>query len=1168
MKSHAMAIRSSQAAGAPAPSLSIRERHAALAAPESPLEVEADRTADRVLAGVPVSIGATRRTLQASAIPSKHPSPSSPQSVADALAAPGIPLSQGLRRDMERRFDHDFSRVSIHSDRRADQSARELGANAYTAGRQIVFGSGQFAPHTQEGRRLLAHELTHVVQQASGRADGRIQAQASGKPADKPKRVRFKLIVDHEMDAQELRHEFVKQYYGASTEAQIQSRLSLWQIPERGTQPKDVARRFMMISVITKSQTDFEALDPTEQKEINEETDRRFWANTGYKPGQKLGSSPKDREMAEVWRGTRNAVLTEDSQRKQIAALPEDIKSVLFAGGKDAPAASPDDYTQILRIAQKLASLPPEKRQDYLARINASTSQLDQLERSVDDYVYLQAQREKQNAEHEAASKPLLGAESLYDSYRNYKAIKKNAALAHGLQSSAKDPIEAAEAVDYLDERVAQAETALLAALKHRHFESIADFEAALEKYRVTFRTQAVNLALDVLARYEHVLFEERKKLQAPGAAAAIAKGIAATSAAAKYKEYHEQKGIESNLRTGHEPKETWWIEPANKAKAAAAAAHAEAESEVVRGSGNDPLVAERGTDREKLAGLDAAGTESYLLETLNKREADVRSARKEFNDDPDRVFKLQDLVDASMQIQGIDPKTIYGSVIADHISDERSRHLLSQIAIGILAIALAFLVPGGGWLAAAALVANAGISSYQAYVAYKEYEQQERDYRLHFLSEEPSLFWVGVAIAAAALDLGVVTTILVKQSANALKALEPSLLAFSKDGNLTTLASKIDAAEGLDLAVKTAMKREAQASLAAERAMSDVAGRAYGMLPGVVDLGTVRSIFRALYYSVKRGFNTIAKLRADSKLMKAMGDITQMSGAERVELEAAFEEVKEMVKLAQGKGMDESSLLNFVDRWAINRTRPGFKPKLLEEMKVWKPLTAEQEHALNALNAQKSAVTSLYEQKAAALEELRQLRAKPSRTPEDVAEIRLLEKELAELDPKLIPGRADPLRRGKIAEAEATLTQREAEAAKAELTLYDRLRAAAPSESAKERALRGVTSDQVGVVKTKPTSLNVDHIVSVREISDMEGFNKLLWKDQKAIVDMKENLIAMDSAANFSKGDRTWRSWNQAPSFYERATIDAMLKREADVRRLILEEIQARLSKLQAASP
>ena len=68
----------------------------------------------------------------------------------------------------EPRFGHDFSQVRVHSGGAAEQSAREVNANAYTVGQNIVFGAGRFAPDTHEGRRLLAHELTHVVQQKVG----------------------------------------------------------------------------------------------------------------------------------------------------------------------------------------------------------------------------------------------------------------------------------------------------------------------------------------------------------------------------------------------------------------------------------------------------------------------------------------------------------------------------------------------------------------------------------------------------------------------------------------------------------------------------------------------------------------------------------------------------------------------------------------------------------------------------------------------------------------------------------------------------------------------------------------------------------------------------------------------------------------------------------------
>jgi hypothetical protein len=86
--------------------------------------------------------------------------------VHEALASTGHPLDEATRRFFEPRFGHDFSNVRVHVSSVAEQSANGLQARAYTAGQNIVFSAGQFAPKTQEGRRLLAHELTHVVQQS------------------------------------------------------------------------------------------------------------------------------------------------------------------------------------------------------------------------------------------------------------------------------------------------------------------------------------------------------------------------------------------------------------------------------------------------------------------------------------------------------------------------------------------------------------------------------------------------------------------------------------------------------------------------------------------------------------------------------------------------------------------------------------------------------------------------------------------------------------------------------------------------------------------------------------------------------------------------------------------------------------------------------------------
>ena len=92
-----------------------------------------------------------------------------PQTAAQvrSLRGGGVPLSTATRAFFEPRFDHDFSQVRIHADQRGAESAKALNARAFTYGSDIAFATGEYAPESHSGRLLLAHELTHVVQQAS-----------------------------------------------------------------------------------------------------------------------------------------------------------------------------------------------------------------------------------------------------------------------------------------------------------------------------------------------------------------------------------------------------------------------------------------------------------------------------------------------------------------------------------------------------------------------------------------------------------------------------------------------------------------------------------------------------------------------------------------------------------------------------------------------------------------------------------------------------------------------------------------------------------------------------------------------------------------------------------------------------------------------------------------
>jgi hypothetical protein len=152
-------------------------------------EHEADTVADRALENPARATAAGQAHFQIRRLESQSADRKAivPATVDRTLASPGRPLEPSLREDMERRFGYDFSPVRVHSDSTAQKSARDIDAQAYTFGHDIVFDSGRFEPGTPGGKRLLAHELTHVVQQtAAAPLRGHQGHKQSGAPAAAP----------------------------------------------------------------------------------------------------------------------------------------------------------------------------------------------------------------------------------------------------------------------------------------------------------------------------------------------------------------------------------------------------------------------------------------------------------------------------------------------------------------------------------------------------------------------------------------------------------------------------------------------------------------------------------------------------------------------------------------------------------------------------------------------------------------------------------------------------------------------------------------------------------------------------------------------------------------------------------------------------------------------
>ena len=173
-----IAVQPVQAEAAPAPQMKLH-----VSQPGDAHEREADQVAEQVMRAPDTDVAApeSERTT---------PTPAS-TSGAQAMVpgGQGQPLDTATRAYMEPRFGHDFSQVRVHNDEQAAEAASTVSARAYTVGGDIVFGAQEYAPDTASGRRLLAHELTHVVQQSAGQVAGTVQREPVDAPEEVPEAV-------------------------------------------------------------------------------------------------------------------------------------------------------------------------------------------------------------------------------------------------------------------------------------------------------------------------------------------------------------------------------------------------------------------------------------------------------------------------------------------------------------------------------------------------------------------------------------------------------------------------------------------------------------------------------------------------------------------------------------------------------------------------------------------------------------------------------------------------------------------------------------------------------------------------------------------------------------------------------------------------------------------
>ncbi len=604
-------------------------------------------------------------------------------------------------------------------------------------------------------------------------------------------------------------------------------------------------------------------LPEEERARINAETDRRFREQTNY--NQQLDpNNPQDQPYIGLWNEIRDQVLLEQEQRSRINVLPARLRDFLFS--EDAPQTlEPRDYGTVLRIAEKLSSLSDAELADYQSKVTAETTDWNRFEASIDRYSAEMVERRRNLEEREDLKTQLYGLEELYRKYKEYKSALSNAALSDAVNPGSSLGLH----LNYIPELREELDTAL----EQHGFSSISEFETLIRNYETAFETETVAIALDLLAKYEHILYEEEKKYKDSAQVATLNQNLSRTQARENYQEADEYQRLAmltaiSSSRGGLS-KAQIELQLEYHRKASEARNRAEAGVNII--AETHPLLQNQDFDREKLATADQSQVQSIMLDYIQERRQDIQETRANLADNPKLIYKLDKLLKESYQAQGIQPDSIYDLIIQDRIGTVEINEIIINLAIAVLAIALGLVSGGGGTVGVLAGVAGFGLGAYQVVEEFRQYEIKSAASGAELLSDDPSLGWVIVAVLGAGLDLA--------GAVAAIRAMKPALETFNATGDLAQFRRSLQGLSEVNQQLKANVLRAAEAELQYRQALRSLVSTG-GRLRMVIVPGGEEfvKLVGVAYLLAKRGIIAFEQFLLELKAQRLIAELDEFA--------------------------------------------------------------------------------------------------------------------------------------------------------------------------------------------------------------------------------------------------------------------------------------------------
>lgn len=768
----------------------------------------------------------------------------------------GSPLPDGVKQHMESGIGADFSNVRVHTGTQAAQLSSSIQAQAFTHGRDIYFNEGKYNPGTDSGKHLLAHELTHTVQQgAAAQTSQTVQRQPDPDPGKT-----YKIVIPK---GAKLNGKLIETDAELDTYAEIQ--IFGHDRPDITWKPIGADR---VKALVQNGGTINYNLNQAHYGTGNE--DKGAGNGTGKDNGTG-GPSADQAAKAEL--------------KKKLDNLSPAVKELIRFTQNTPPA----DYEALLEVVTLLEQMSLADLEDYKSQVSAATTDPAVMKKSVMDFLRKKEERKLAGEKKETIRTKLYGLENLYMEYKRLKDFKVIVPKS-AQQMDMEDPGEVLKR----DREQKNGWNALARALGENGFGnpdgtgSIAAFEKYIEEYELAFRKETLAIAETHLQRYRHVLYEEENKINDDVYLTSLYNKLSASGA-----RQHYDNSSRSNRNASMIMDDGKTYLPSDRQMKREMRENAQRE----KGLGDaavaalpSALVNEPGFDKEAFAEVDSkAALKTFLQKYIAGKREDVNKTWANINEDEGlQSYTLDNLFNTSKQTQGATGGNIYEQIVNDKAGELVFDEIIHGIAIAVFAIALGLLTGGTGTIAVLAATGTLALSGYVVYEEIQGYRDKLAAYHVGLSSEEPSLVWIIIAIAGAVLD------------AAALAKVAKAGLALSKSAgtaeDLLQFENDLKKIAELSETVRLKMVQSAAEELKARQLVKGIFDTGKGAKAFIKAAGPdFAKLVAAGYHLAKKGILDFGTYLAELKAAGVINNIKKLSAQEKVILKDAFETAKSL---------------------------------------------------------------------------------------------------------------------------------------------------------------------------------------------------------------------------------------------------------------------------------